>query len=265
MFPSNKFIMFVAICSFFSVFAEKQRKISNGDEANIIEFPYLVSFQSGSVQICSGSVLNENFILSTARCFVNQRLNELSIEFGLTVINLGETSLNRRNVNRVIIHEDFQNILDETVLNDISLVQPDSSIKIGYQCAFAKLPVPGSSSHFIGKTATIVGWGQTRANQRTNRLHKAEQKILSSEECLTAVGDKRRPNENNICSVGNESVICIGDLGIPLVHNGIVVGLASFSDSPNCASVVSNFPNIFTDVSKYVSATKCENIYRFLY
>lgn len=255
MFPSNKFIIFVAICfTSCAVAGEKQGKISNGDEANIMEFPYLVSFQSANVQMCSGSVLNENWILSTARCFTNQRIHEMSIEYGLTVINLGETSLNRRNIERVIFHEEYQNIIGETVLNDISLVQPDSPIKIDYQGAFAKLPVPGSSTHFNGKLATMVGWGQIRANQRTNRLYKAQQKILSMEECLMAVDDdKRRPNENNICSMGNESVICIGDLGIPLVHNGIVVGLASFSDSPNCESVEGKFPNIFTDVSKYVS------------
>lgn len=262
MFPSNKFIIFVAVCLTFiiSISAEKREKISNGSEADIIEFPYLVSFQSGSVQMCSGSILNENFILSTARCFVNQQLNEFRIEFGSTVITLNETSTLNRRIKNLIIHEEFENMID-TVLNDISLIEPDFPIKINYQGSFAKLPVPGSSINFIGKFATIVGWGHIRPNLRTNLLHKAEQKILSMEECLTAVDDKRRPNENNLCSIGNESVICIGDLGIPLINNGIVVGLASFSDSPNCESVEGKFPNIFTDVSKYVS--KFEEIKEF--
>lgn len=248
MFPSYKFIIFAAICA--SISAEKQGKISNGDEADIIEFPYLVSFQSANVQMCSGSILNENWILSTARCFFNKQLDDYSIEFGLTVVNLGGgKSENRRFIKSVIIHEEF----DEEVLNDIGLVIPDHPIRNNYYGSFARLPMFGSSKNLHGRPASMAGWGYINRNQRTNRLHKSHQKILSMDECVIANGEGRSPNANNICSMGNESVFCIGDLGSPLVFNGLVVGLASFSNSPHCESVDGKFPNVFTDVSKYVS------------
>lgn len=82
---------------------------------------------------------------------------------------------------------------------------------------------------------------------------KSQQTILTVNECIKAVDDGLALNNGNIY-VQFDMVICPGDLENPLVYNGVVIGLASYPDTLTCQSVEGKYPNIFTDVSRYVSS-----------
>lgn len=181
-------------------------KISNGDDAQITEFPYLVSIQQINVHICSGTLLSERWILSSARCFVTRPLDELYIEYGHSEISPGPDGFNKARISRVISHEDFKG-----VINDISVVESNIPMITGFHVPFAKLTA-GGSRFSSGTVSVHAGWGHVSSGVRTTTLQKASINILSFEECVEAVADTTKPARNNICAI-SDSVICTSDLG----------------------------------------------------
>lgn len=184
-------------------------KISNGDEAQITEFPYLVSIQQINVHICAGTLLSEQWILSSARCYATRPLAELNIEYGNSVISPGPIGLKKTGISRVILHQDFEM---NPLVNDISLAEPVVSIITGFHESFVKLTVPGGSRFISGTNSVHAGWGHISESVRTTSLQKANLRVLSPQECIEATVETKNPERSNICAVAN-SVMCLGDLG----------------------------------------------------
>jgi hypothetical protein len=192
-------------------------KLSNGNDAQIAEFPFLVSIQQINVHIGHGSLLNEKWILSSARLLYPQTIDQLNIEYGNSVITPGRTEENNAEIRQIIFHEDFD--FGSPRVNDISLIETVEPIVIDLHQPFAKLIIPGGSRFLSGTESTIAGWGHILPDfVRTNQLQKADLRILSTEECNEAVGDTEKPHERNICAIG-ESVICFTDIGNFVGHS----------------------------------------------
>lgn len=186
-------------------------KLSNGNDAQIAEFPFIVSIQQINVHIGHGSLLNEKWILSSARLLFSQKIAELNIEYGNSVITPGPTDDNNAEISQIILHEEYDP--SNARVNDISLIETVAPIIIDLHQPFAKLIIPGGSRFLSGTQSVIAGWGHIQPDfVRTNRLQKADLRILSRQECIEAVGDSEKPHERNICAIG-ESVICIADIG----------------------------------------------------
>lgn len=185
--------------------------LSNGNDAQIAEFPYLVSIQEINVHIGHGSMLNEKWILSCARVFTGKRIADLNIEYGNTVITPGPNTENDVRISHVLVHEHFN--VPTPFANDVSLIESDTSISIHLHQPFAKLVISGGSRFLSGRQSTFASWGHIApGNTRTRQLQKADLSILSHEECVVAVDDSQQPSKQNICAIG-ESVMCIADLG----------------------------------------------------
>lgn len=231
--------------------------ISHGQNAEITEFPYLISVQEINVHVCVASLLNEKWALSVARCLFTRKISELNIEFGVSEIIPNGTSKAR--VSRIIFHEDFS---VSPLTNDISLIESEIPIITGFHQPFAKLIVPGGSRFRQGTAAVHAGWGNVRQNVRTSTLQKADLTTMQNEECETF-----RRSRSQICATG-QSAICQADpgkiskplqmqsliifySGSPLLVSGILVGVASFKDGPACDTAI-DIPNVYTDVSYFV-------------
>lgn len=186
--------------------------ISNGVEAEITEFPFLVSIQQINVHVCGASMLSETWILSSARCFAARPINELNIEYGKTIISPGPNGPNKAAISRVVIHEDFTTS-QASFPNDISLAESATPMITGFHEPYAKLIVTGASQFQSGTRASHAGWGHIRPSTRTTVLQKAEIHILSQKECTDAAADSTGPNRKNICAIG-DSVLCTADVGM---------------------------------------------------
>jgi secreted trypsin-like serine protease len=184
--------------------------ISNGNEAEITEFPFLVSFQYVDVHICGGSLLSERWILSSARCFVTPPIEQLAVEYGHTEIEPGLFGPNKSALRQIISHHWFN---QSSLINDIALVEPYLSLTTGFHEPFVKLAIPGGARLQSGTRSVHAGWGHIQQNNRTTKLHKANINILSFDECYEAAIDTQKPNADvNICAKA-DSVLCVGDLG----------------------------------------------------
>lgn len=183
-------------------------KISNGEDAQIAELPFVVSIQEINVHICVGSLLSERWILSAARCFVTRNIPDLNIEYGNTVISPGPTGDNKAAISEVIYHEDYS---AGPLVNDIAVVLSSTPIVTGLFEPFVKLAAPGARIR-SGIPSVHAGWGHTSLGVRATTLQKASVGIISHEECEIAAGETQGPSRNQICAYG-ESLICTGDLG----------------------------------------------------
>lgn len=183
--------------------------ISNGDDTTINEFPFLVSIQEINVHICGGSLLNERWILSSARCISNRNINQLNVEYGNTEISPGPVGSNKAAISRIILHEDYE---QRSLTNDISLLEAATIMVTNFHEPFVKLIIPGGIRFRSGTHSVHAGWGHVRQNVRTSVLQKANINILSREECVEATADTMEPSRHHICAMA-ESVMCTGDLG----------------------------------------------------
>lgn len=204
------FLKFAIFLSFYLVNAVNIVPfLSNGDDAQITEFPFLVSIQQINVHVCAGTALSERWILSSARCYLRRPLEQLNIEFGNSIITPGPVGENKASISRVVMHHGF---VETGFVNDVCLVEAATSMLTGYHETFAKLPVPGGSHFRSGTLAVHSGWGHIRQNVRTTSLQKANLNVLSHEECLVAVNGTQRPTKLHICAIA-DSVMCTGDMG----------------------------------------------------
>lgn len=184
--------------------------ISNGIDAEISELPYSISIQEINVHVCGGSLLNENWILSSARCYERRLISNLNIEYGNSIISPGPDGPNKARISQIILHEEY--VSSQPRVHDISLVESATPIITGLHEPFAKLIIPGGSRFRSGTVSVHAGWGHISDGVRATRLQKASLNIISFDECLEAVEDGSKPSRLNICALA-DSVMCTGDLG----------------------------------------------------
>lgn len=181
----------------------------NGNDAQITEFPYLVSIQEVNVQVCGGSLLSEKWILSGARCFYRRLVEKLIVEYGNTEITPGVNGPRRIELERTIIHENFA-LTPRS--NDIGLAESKVPIVTGFHNTFAKL-APSGNKFNAGHMVVHAGWGQIENGERYTFLQKADFTVLSLNDCIAQLSENSAPpTKKNICVAG-KGVICVGDLG----------------------------------------------------
>jgi trypsin len=164
---------FIALSS-----AIEESRIVGGVDADIREFPYIVSIMNLGKHHCAGSLLNVQWVLSAAHCYLPA--NQTTIRYGATSVHLGNTAL----VDLFIQHENF-NI--EEIRNDIGLIRLKEAIRIEFHESFVKIPLPGISIE-SGVESTVAGWGIWDYSNMTTTpsLQKANLKIWSWRECRKA-------------------------------------------------------------------------------
>uniref|UniRef100_A0A182J5J2 Uncharacterized protein n=1 Tax=Anopheles atroparvus TaxID=41427 RepID=A0A182J5J2_ANOAO len=119
-----KLVLLVTLTTIAFVHTRRVR-IIDGTFAELHEFPYQVSLQwnfnngSRARHICSGSILNRNWILTAAHC--KQTLSRdgwIEVVAGVNNVVNEEASAQRRNVSRFIQHEEYN---ASTFRNDIGV------------------------------------------------------------------------------------------------------------------------------------------------
>jgi secreted trypsin-like serine protease len=159
-------IIFISLIS--SVLSNPQIAplISGGSNAEISEFPFLVSscfkniyqlrkliyfyannfkvsIQQLTLNICNGILLSESFVISAGNCLQGRSISALTLEYGNTVITPDNSVLhpNQVRIQRIIYHPEFN---DTERINDLCLIEPVSEIRPNFANPYASLSVPGS-------------------------------------------------------------------------------------------------------------------------
>ncbi|KAG8335023.1 hypothetical protein J6590_078268, partial [Homalodisca vitripennis] len=202
---------------------------------------------------CGGSILNSLYVLSAAHCFSNPNSDRFGVVLGEHTnsrdpdceLNVCAPSIQYRNIERVIIHPDY-NYIEQ--LNDIALVRLKHPIEFNDYVKPICLNTNEKASNFTNEYMEVAGWGGTNAEKRlSDILQSLKLKIAPDNYC-----------SNPIICAGNVKGqdTCTGDSGGPamkvLIKDGqpryFLIGITS-SGSPVCAE---GKPAFFTEVYKYI-------------
>jgi len=239
-------------------------KIIGGEVAKDGEFPWQVSIRySGSLGIthfCGGSIIDKDWILTTAWCCENS--NELPfithvVAGGIELLTFEEEE-QTRNVNQIIIHPDY-NYMNDPVKNDICLIHLTESLVWTDWVQPLELPEQGQEVD-AGTLCTLTGWGSTNdeVHYPVNKLHKVDVPVISSVECNASYAGEVTTIDDRIICAGllegdDQKGACDGDIGSPLIcgtdGSKQSIGIMSYRVA-GCADV--GFPDIYTSTSFYV-------------
>ncbi|XP_047997740.1 transmembrane protease serine 11B-like protein [Leguminivora glycinivorella] len=138
-----------------------ESRIFNGEISRKGEHGYLVQLNINSIIMCSGSIISERWILSSAHCF----------SFPVNTINVFQkagTGINRQiatvSSNSVKIHPDYVHHNHDLTNreNDIALLKTTKAIRFNDKVYAIKV---AKRSPSIGQSAVIAGYGDNESKQ----------------------------------------------------------------------------------------------------
>ncbi|EFX78607.1 hypothetical protein DAPPUDRAFT_53218, partial [Daphnia pulex] len=225
--------------------------IVGGTPAAEGEFPYVVVLRLNGY-LCGGSLIGRSYVLVAAHClaFFNQTdvagfyllINTLSMDGG------GPNYVTKR-VKKFIIHPRFNK---QFYNNDVALLVLSSPVAAN--SSFLNLPTNQAAATTLKPTttnvsATIAGWGTTSfGGSVSSTLLKANVTILDNSICAAQYGTTF-VGANMLCAAAPDTDTCQGDIGGPVIVNGVVVGITSFA--VGCADP--KYAGVYTRVSTYVT------------
>ncbi|XP_022824572.1 trypsin, alkaline B-like [Spodoptera litura] len=237
-----------------------------GTITNIEKYPSAASLLRGNPSInsfwaaCAGVILNNRAVLTAAHCVHGDNANQWRIFIASSYPNPTVGHREVHLVNRIIVHPSYSS---RTLDHNIAILHSDTTFIFSSRASPASIAGPNYNVA-DNQTVWAVGWGQpyvcaeprslAAVNDRRVRdyIHEVQQVIINQNTCRNNyAAPSIAITDNMLCSGWhtNGHGHCDLDSGGPLYHNGVVVGIFTFS----VGIAQANFPSVHTRVSRYTS------------
>uniref|UniRef100_V5GNK3 Trypsin-6 n=1 Tax=Anoplophora glabripennis TaxID=217634 RepID=V5GNK3_ANOGL len=225
-------------------------RVVNGTDADIRDFPYMVSVQFNGRHTCGGSIINRYNILTAAHC-VTRDLANFTILPGSTSITSGTAVP----VEKIIIHQDYSGFMP--LYHDIAIVQLVWPLRFNERVQPIRLPRTFDPIPELAG-AVLTGWGLNHTDGAVQDiLQKVDIIVYADAECEKLHSLSGPTNRiTHVCAGVPEGGRgqCNGDSGGPLVVDGTEIGIVSWSVKP---CTVQGFPGVYVKVSSYIDWINC--------
>ena len=213
-------------------------------------YPWIASLQYYGVHYCGGTLIDAEWILTAAHCWVDANGSTYPITSQDKVV-LGEHSLSNPSgreqeigFSEVHIHPDFNYLTFE---NDFALLKLSNKATLNEYVNLVSLV--STSSSLVGTSSVIAGWGATYyGGEVVDILRQANVSILADTACSNY--GAAFFSGSMLCGGTNDGSkdTCQGDSGGPLVYpDGITwkqVGVTSWGYE--CG--VANYPGVYARI-----------------
>jgi len=198
-------------------------RIVGGQEAEDGVAPYQVSIQTiWKTHICSGVILNEQWILTAGHCALDFSIEDLRIIVGTNDrLEPGQTLF----PDEALVHCLYD--IPYVYNNDIALIHVNESIIFNDRTQIVEL---SREQPPAGSTVTLTGWGAPESSYPTVQyLQTLNLTIIAHEECRERWDFHDGIDIGHICTFTREGEgACSGDSGGPLMWEGKLVGLVNW-------------------------------------
>lgn len=221
------------------------KRVYNGSNSSIVDFPYAVSLEYNSKHSCGGSIISEHNVLTAAHCVKGYNPSSLKIRAGSSFRELGGSLYNVENYTS---HPDYYRYKNINTGNDLAVLKLTTPIE--FDRTKGKISLLESVEH--GMNATIAGWGLLDDDKpNPDRLRSANLTVIDSRECRLMMSTSRFiiVEEGEICAVSSVAGACLEDSGGPLVVDGRLAGVITQGGCGNSFK----HPTVATEVAYFRS------------
>ncbi|XP_031242194.1 renal glandular kallikrein-like isoform X2 [Mastomys coucha] len=204
----------------------------------------VLTFTEDEIFICSGVLLDLNWVLTAAHCYNDK----YELWLGKNNLMEEEPSAQHRLVSKAIPHPgfNFSNMIDRS--NDLMLLRLSEPAEITDVVKPLDLPTEEPT---VGSRCLASGWGSITPKEEfeyPDDLQCVYLKLMPNEVC--AKGLKKKLTGTMLCAgdMDGGKDTCKGDSGGPLICDGVLQGITSFGPSP-CAKP--HVPSIYTKLIKF--------------
>ncbi|XP_058123545.1 chymotrypsin-1-like [Anopheles ziemanni] len=228
----------------------KDRRIVNGTDASILDFPFVISLRGGTgSHSCGGSILSELWILTAAHCVGATTVFMQTVQVGRTDLSV-KVDESVYSIEQSIPHPEYDS--RNSYINDIALLKLARPLTFSDRVYPVQLPKDmfEVEDDLNNLEVTLIGWGlYATGGVAPTTLQRVDYYVVPNEVCDAIHSSTIYPSQ--ICAAYPEGGKgqCSGDSGGPLVHNGVQVGIVSWSVKP-CA--VAPYPGVLTKVSHHL-------------
>ncbi|XP_016837012.1 serine protease homolog 126 isoform X3 [Nasonia vitripennis] len=219
-------------------------RIVGGETAPEHAYPYQASIRVGADHKCSGSLLNNNWILTSAHCLVKYDPSSFIVVVGSNSLIFGGFAFCARETR---LHPNY---VQGELHDDIALLKLCKPATFGDKVQPVQLPSEDVREE-ENLPAVLTGWGSSqvydvqKGGPKSFSLKLIELPTIGLDRCRETFPSVTRSNICTFAGVGQG--LCYGDAGNPLVAEGVQIGIGSWG-SP-CAL---GYPDVFTRVYSYV-------------
>jgi len=243
--------------------------IVGGTPTRLNEVPYQVAFRmknsASGLAYCGGTIINENWILSAAHCFLDED-HKPYVTPDMVEIVIGGHDLRTAkgpfvvHPEKFFTHEKYYNPREPFYIsNDIALIKVKESLFVKRVSGVSRAAsLPNQGQDFTGMTAITSGYG------RTDGIIEGEfvSSPVAKKVHMQVMGDMyckqfERMDSSSICASKNgfEKGTCHGDSGGPLVvqveRKNVLIGITSYG-LPCDSLQYREHPEYFTRVSNFI-------------
>lgn len=189
-------------------------EIVGGTETQPYSRPYQVAMLYNGRQICGGTLISNQWVLTAAHCLDNVSATSLSIRVGAHYLNQNDGQTIP--VSQKIVHYSWAGANSIRSGYDIALLKLSSAASSQYTPA--KLPTTEVMNNYasVGRYVTVSGWGQTSNNSQggSNVLREVDLPVISNSQCSQQLNFNMPAS--TICGGGSGGIsACRGDSGGP--------------------------------------------------
>ncbi|XP_063046579.1 uncharacterized protein LOC134440419 isoform X2 [Engraulis encrasicolus] len=226
-------------------------RIVGGEDSEPGSWPWQVSIHRSGHQICGGSLINNEWVISAAHCFLSPCTHHLTLYLGRHRQHGTNPKEVMRMVAAVVRHPDYD---FKTSNHDVALVRMTYPVR--FTPFIRPVCLAASGSVFItGTESWVTGWGYIKEGvplPSPQILQEVEVQVVGNKQCSCSYGDGAI-TDNMICAGvpkgGKDS--CQLDSGGPLVSQQdqvwVLSGVVSFGRG--CGR--RGYPGVYTRVSQY--------------